>query len=98
LAERNQAKAKIVYDVLDQSTWYKPHARPDSRSLMNVVFRCSTEALDDRFCVEATKAGLDCLKGHRSAAGMRASLYNAMPEAGCRALADFMRDFERKNG
>jgi phosphoserine aminotransferase len=97
-ARRNQAKAKIVYDVLDQSRWYKAHARADSRSLMNIVFRCPTEALDEKFCAEARKSGLDCLKGHRSAGGMRASLYNAMPEAGCRALADFMREFEKKNG
>ncbi len=98
IGKRNQAKAKILYDVLDQSKWYKAHARPDSRSLMNVVFRCPTEELDDKFCKEAQKAGLDTLKGHRSTAGMRASIYNAMPEAGCRALADFMREFERKNG
>jgi phosphoserine aminotransferase len=98
MAKRNAAKAKIVYDVLDQSKFYKGHARPDSRSLMNVVFRCPTEELDERFCAEAKKAGLDALKGHRSAGGMRASLYNAMPEAGCTALAQFMREFERKNG
>ncbi len=98
IARRNAAKAKILYDVLDASRFYKAHARADSRSLMNVVFRCATEELDDRFCKEAQKAGLDTLKGHRAAGGMRASIYNAMPEAGCRALADFMREFERKNG
>lgn len=98
IARRNAAKAKILYDVLDASKWYRPHARPDSRSLMNVVFRCPTEALDERFCKEAAQAGLDTLKGHRATGGVRASIYNAMPEAGCRALAEFMRDFERKNG
>ncbi len=98
IAGRNEAKAKILYDVLDQSKWYRAHARPDSRSLMNVVFKCPTEDLDEKFCKEAQKQGLDTLKGHRSTGGMRASIYNAMPEAGCRALADFMRDFEKKNG
>ncbi len=97
----NAEKAKIVYDVLDRggaTGFYKPHARKDSRSLMNVTFRCPTPALDDRFCVEAEQAGLDCLRGHRSTGGMRASMYNAMPRAGCEALAQFMVEFERKNG
>jgi phosphoserine aminotransferase len=94
----NAEKAKIVYDVLDRSKFYKPHARKDSRSLMNITFRCPTPALDDRFCAEAEKAGLDCLKGHRATGGMRASMYNAMPRTGCEALAQFMTEFERKNG
>ncbi len=97
-ARHNADKAKIVYDVLDGSSFYTPHARKDSRSLMNVTFRCPTPELDDRFCVEAVKAGLDCLKGHRSTGGMRASMYNAMPREGCEALAGFMREFERTNG
>jgi phosphoserine aminotransferase len=103
LAKRNQEKAKLIYDVLDSSKFYKGHARSDCRSLMNLTFRVSPELknceeLDTKFISEATKAGFDQLKGHRSTGGMRASTYNAMPAAGCKALADFMREFERKNG
>lgn len=98
IGRRNQAKAKVLYDVLDASKFYKAHARPDSRSQMNVVFRCPTEALDDQFCKDALKAGLDTLKGHRATGGVRASIYNAMPDAGCLALADFMQEFERTRG
>ncbi len=98
ILERNVRKAKHIYDVLDSSTFYKGHAVPEARSLMNLTFRCPTAELDDKFCKEAGAAGLDGLKGHRATGGMRASMYNAMPEAGCKALADFMREFERKNG
>lgn len=94
----NQDKARVIYDVLDKSSFYKGHARPDSRSLMNITFRCPTPELDDRFCTQATTHGLDCLKGHRATGGMRASIYNAMPKAGCVALAQFMVEFERANG
>lgn len=94
----NAEKAAIVYRVLDESKFYRPHAKKDSRSLMNVTFRCPTPELDDRFCDEAARQGLDCLKGHRAAGGMRASLYNAMPREGCVALAEFMREFERTHG
>lgn len=94
----NKEKAKIVYDVLDRSSFYKGHARKQDRSLMNITFKCPTAALDDAFCVEAGKQGLDCLKGHRTAGGMRASLYNAMPKAGAKALAEFMVEFERTKG
>lgn len=94
----NRDKAQVIYDVLDRSKFYVAHARKDSRSLMNITFRCPTPALDDRFCEEAAKHGLDCLKGHRSAGGMRASVYNAMPMDGARALAQFMNEFERTNG
>lgn len=94
----NADKAKVLYDVLDTSKFYTPHARKDSRSLMNVTFRCPTVQLDDLFCVEGVKNGLDCLKGHRAAGGMRASLYNAMPIEGAHALAQFMREFERTHG
>ena len=97
-ARHNAEKAKIVYDVLDKSKFYKPHARSEDRSLMNLTFRCPTAQLDDAFCLEAEKNGLDCLKGHRHAGGMRASLYNSMPKAGASALAEFMVEFERKNG
>lgn len=94
----NAEKAALVYDSLDASGFYRPHARLDSRSLMNITFRCPTPELDERFCAEAAEAGLDCLKGHRAAGGMRASLYNAMPREGCDALVQFMREFERRNG
>jgi phosphoserine aminotransferase len=97
-ATYNRDKAKVIYDVLDQSVFYKPHARPDSRSLMNITFRCPTPALDDRFCALAAEHGLDCLKGHRATGGMRASLYNAMPMQGATVLAQFMVEFERTHG
>lgn len=94
----NAQKAKVIYDVIDASGFYTGHARPDSRSLMNLTFRCPTPELDDRFCTQAEKEGLDCLRGHRVTGGMRASLYNAMPMEGAHALAQFMREFERTNG
>ncbi|HMN40689.1 MAG TPA: 3-phosphoserine/phosphohydroxythreonine transaminase [Phycisphaerales bacterium] len=96
--KHNAEKAKIVYDVLDGSKFYTGHARVEDRSLMNVAFKCPTGALDDTFCAEAAKHGLDCLRGHRTAGGMRASLYNAMPKAGAKALAEFMVEFERTRG
>ncbi len=98
LAKRNTEKAKHIYDVLDASKFYRGHARKDSRSLMNITFRTPSEQLDELFVKEAQKAGMEQLKGHRSTGGMRASTYNAMPVAGCKALADFMREFERTNG
>lgn len=101
--KRNMEKAKLIYDVLDGSKFYRGHARAGSRSLMNITFRVSPEVknaeqLDEAFIKEALTHGMDQLKGHRSTGGMRASVYNAMPAAGCRALADFMRDFEKRNG
>jgi phosphoserine aminotransferase len=98
-AKFNVEKAKIVYDAIDRSKgFYKGHARVEDRSLMNLTFRCPTPALDDLFCSEGAKHGLDCMKGHRTAGGMRASLYNAMPKAGAKALADFMDEFARTRG
>jgi len=94
----NAEKAKHIYDVLDASKFYKGHARPDSRSLMNLTFRTSSEQLDEKFVKDAAAAGMDGLKGHRATGGMRASLYNAFPIAGAKALGEFMREFERKNG
>ncbi len=96
--KRNLDKAKLIYDVLDSSTFYKGHARLDSRSLMNITFKTPSEQLDDLFLKEAAKHAMDQLKGHRSTGGIRASTYNAMPKDGCKALADFMKDFEKKNG
>jgi phosphoserine aminotransferase len=98
LHKRNVEKAQIVYDVLDRSKFYTGHARPDSRSLMNVTFRTPDVKLDELFVAEALKNGMDNLKGHRATGGMRASMYNAMPREGCKALADFMREFERVHG
>lgn len=97
MAERNAAKAKILYDFLDQSTLFQGSVHPDSRSLMNVCFRCTADGLDAKFIGEATKRGLDGLKGHRSAGGMRASLYNACPKASVEALVAFMKEFEVAN-
>ena len=95
MADRNASKAKILYDFLDQSELFKTPVDRDSRSLMNVCFRCPTEALDAQFVSEATAAGFEGLKGHRSAGGMRASLYNACPRASVEALVGFMKEFER---
>jgi phosphoserine aminotransferase len=98
MAKHNSEKAKIIYDILDASSFYKGHARKDSRSLMNITFRTPSEALDDKFLAGAKTAGLDGLKGHRATGGMRASTYNAMSREGCEALAQFMREFERTAG
>lgn len=98
MAERNAAKAKPIYDYLDASKLFKPYADKDSRSLMNITFRLPTEEMEAKFIKEATAAGLDGLKGHRSAGGMRASVYNAFPIEGSHALARFMEQFEKANG
>lgn len=98
MAEHNRQKAKPIYDVLDKSSFFRGTARPDSRSLMNITFRAPSEELEKKFISEAKKQGFDGLKGHRSVGGMRASVYNAFPEAGTKALAEFMREFERANG
>jgi phosphoserine aminotransferase len=98
MQERNERKAKLLYDAIDGSTVFKARALPGSRSLMNVCFSGPSEEVDNRFVAEATKRGLDGLKGHRSAGGIRASIYNAMPEAGIRALVDFIHEFEKTVG
>jgi len=94
----NARKADTLYAEIDRTGYYKGHAAKDSRSRMNVTFRLGSEELEKKFAREATAAGLDGLKGHRSVGGMRASIYNAFPEAGVDALVDFMKEFERKNG
>ena len=94
----NKKKADTLYAEIDRTGFYRGHAAKDSRSRMNVTFRLPSEDLEKKFAREATAAGLDGLKGHRSVGGMRASIYNAFPEAGVQALVDFMREFERKNG
>lgn len=96
---RNQEKAKILYDAIDASDGYfRGHSEPDCRSLMNVTFRLPSEELEKKFAKEATAAGLDGLKGHRSVGGMRASIYNAFPREGVVSLVEFMKDFAEKNG
>ena len=95
---RNEEKAKVLYDRIDSTEFYRGHAKPDSRSLMNVTFRLPSEDLEKKFVTEATKAGLDGLKGHRSVGGIRASIYNAFPKEGVETLVAFMKEFERTNG
>jgi phosphoserine aminotransferase len=90
-------KAKLLYDVLDESHIFKGCADKEARSDMNVTFRTGDEELDAKFIKEATEAGFVNLKGHRKVGGMRASIYNAMPMEGVEKLAAFMRDFEVKN-
>jgi phosphoserine aminotransferase len=97
MAERNESKAKLLYDYIDQSDFFRGTAQKDSRSLMNVCFRAPTEELEAKFISEATKRGLDGLKGHRNAGGMRASIYNACPRAAIESLVAFMKEFERAN-
>jgi phosphoserine aminotransferase len=98
ISERNTRKAARLYAEIDRTGFYRGTARKDSRSLMNVTFRLPNEELEHRFVKEATGAGLDGLKGHRSVGGIRASIYNAFPEDGVGALVEFMRDFERRHG
>jgi phosphoserine aminotransferase len=98
IAAHNARKAGKLYAEIDRSGFYRGHAEPDSRSKMNVTFRLPNEDVEKRFIKEATAAGLDGLKGHRSVGGLRASIYNAFPEAGVDALVQFMQEFERKNG
>jgi phosphoserine aminotransferase len=98
IAAVNERKAGALYAELDRTGFWRPTARKDSSSLMNVTFRLASEDLEKTFVKEATAAGLDGLKGHRSVGGMRASIYNAFPEQGITTLVDFMREFERKNG
>ena len=97
MAEQNEAKARLLYDYIDQSDFFRGTAQPDSRSRMNVCFRAPTEELENRFVAEATKRGLDGLKGHRNAGGMRASIYNACPRAAVESLVAFMKEFEQAN-
>jgi phosphoserine aminotransferase len=98
MAAHNQAKAKILYDYLDQSTLYSnPVARAD-RSLMNVPFKLKNETLDEAFLKGAQARGMVQLKGHRSVGGMRASIYNAMPIEGVQSLVAYMKEFEAQHG
>ena len=97
MKERNEKKANILYDFLDNSTLFKATAEKNSRSMMNVCFVTGDADLDKKFCKEAADAGFVNLKGHRSVGGMRASIYNAMPLEGVQALVEFMAKFEQEN-
>ena len=100
MAEYNQAKANVVYQAIDRTDFYTGPVVKEARSLMNVVFRIQNgnEALEKRFAAEAEAAGLSGLKGHRSVGGLRASIYNAQTMAAVNALAEFMQEFEARNG
>jgi phosphoserine aminotransferase len=94
--ERNKAKARLLYDVIDASGgFYRGHAQPAVRSLMNVTFRLPSEQLEKDFVKQGEARGLDGLKGHRSVGGIRASIYNAMPLEGVEQLAKFMTEFKK---
>ena len=94
----NKKKAGILYDLFDNSDFYKGTADVDSRSLMNVTFRLPSEELEKKFVAEALENDLGGLKGHRSVGGCRASIYNPTPLKAIEALVDFMKTFESKNG
>lgn len=98
MQKRNEEKAKLLYDYLDQSDFYQTHSDPDNRSIMNVTFTCPNKDLDALFVKESVKAGMTNLKGHRSVGGIRASIYNAMEKEGVEALVAFMKKFEEENG
>jgi phosphoserine aminotransferase len=98
IEKRNARKADKLYAEIDRSDFYRGHASKDSRSRMNVTFRLPSEELEKKFVKDATAAGLDGLKGHRSVGGLRASIYNAFPEEGIDALVQFMSEFQRRNG
>ncbi len=93
----NEEKAKVLYDYLDESNMFKGTVRREDRSLMNVPFVTDSEELNAKFIAESKAAGFENLKGHRSVGGMRASIYNAMPIEGVKALVDFMKKFEMEN-
>jgi len=98
IGARNTRKASKLYAEIDRTGFYKGTADKASRSNMNITFRLPSEELEGAFVKASTAAGLDGLKGHRSVGGMRASIYNAFPEAGVDALVEFMREFERTKG
>ena len=98
MKERNEKKAKVLYDYLDSSKLFKGTVRKEDRSLMNVPFVTGDKELDAKFVKEAEAAGFVNLKGHRTVGGMRASIYNAMPIEGVEKLVTFMKEFEEKNG
>jgi len=99
VGRHNEKKAGLLYDAIDGSGgFYRPHAKPGSRSNMNVTLRLPSEELEKRFVSESKAAGFDGLKGHRSVGGIRASLYNAFPLSGVESLVSFMKEFQRRSG
>ncbi len=99
IQQTNRTKADIIYSTIDESGgFYRGHAMPEARSVMNIPFRLPSEDLEAAFASESKKAGLIGLKGHRSVGGMRASIYNAMTVEGCQSLSSFMKEFQKKNG
>ena len=97
IEKRNIAKAKVLYDYLDSQSFYKPHAEKNSRSLMNVTFTTPDPELDALFASEAAKQGMVNLKGHRLVGGIRASIYNAMPQEGINKLVAYMDEFRKEH-
>ena len=97
MQKRNEEKAKLLYDYLDASRFFKNPVEKPFRSMMNVTFTSPSPELDKAFCAEAAQNGLVNLKGHRSVGGMRASIYNAMPMEGVKKLVDVMKAFEKEN-
>ena len=95
---RNSEKSGVLYDILDSSDFWRPHADPGCRSMMNVTWRLADENLEQVFLEEAGDSGMGGLKGHRSVGGIRASLYNGCPIESVEALASFMTDFESRHG
>ncbi|MEB3102447.1 3-phosphoserine/phosphohydroxythreonine transaminase [Ferviditalea candida] len=99
MERRNREKTKLIYDMIDQSGgFYRGVAHPEDRSQMNVTFRLNDEELEKQFVKESSAQGFVGLKGHRSVGGLRASTYNAVPYDSCKALAEFMGDFQKRNG
>jgi phosphoserine aminotransferase len=98
IARLNQRKAALLYSEIDRTGFYRGTAQVENRSLMNITFRLPSEELEKTFDRQASAAGFDGLKGHRSVGGLRASIYNAFPEDGVAGLVDFMREFERTHG
>ena len=98
MEKRNRAKAELLYGAIDRTGFYRNPVVAANRSWMNVPFQMADASLDKRFLDQAQEAGLHALKGHRVAGGMRASIYNAMPIEGVKALTDFMAEFEKRHG
>jgi len=98
MEQRNIAKAKLLYDYLEQTAFYANPVRKQDRSRMNIPFKLKDASLDEAFLKGARERGMIQLKGHRSVGGMRASIYNAMPIEGVQILVDYMREFEKQHG
>ena len=97
MKKKNEEKAALLYDFLDESKLFKGTVRKEDRSIMNVPFITGNDELDAKFVKESKEAGMENLKGHRSVGGMRASIYNAMPREGVEKLVSFMKEFEKNN-